>query len=88
MRYDVMRHGITRKIQTKDSLFFHPQEVNDEDDGSEFEVVFISSDDDEAAAHKYLQEMHANWLMLPYDAPLRQELKRKLRVFGAKEQDV
>lgn len=64
------------------------QEVNDEDDGSEFEVVFISSDDDAAAAHKYLQEMHANWLMLPYDSPLRQELKRKLRIFGAKEQEV
>lgn len=65
-----------------------PQEVNEDKDGSEFEVVLISSDDDEAAAHNYMQEMHGNWLMLPYTHPLRQELKRKLRIFGAKEQDV
>lgn len=40
------------------------QEVNEDGDGSEFEVVFISSDDDEKAAKNYLKEMHGNWLML------------------------
>lgn len=62
--------------------------MNGDEDGGEFEVVLISSDDDEASAHNYMQEMHGNWLMLPYTHPLRQDLKRKLRIFGAKEQAV
>ena len=49
-------------IRTPQYLALNPQEVNEDEDGSEFEVVFISSDDDKNAAKHYLAEMHGNWV--------------------------
>eukprot|EP00123_Amoebidium_parasiticum_P022563 comp9000_c0_seq1/m.4198 comp9000_c0_seq1/g.4198 ORF comp9000_c0_seq1/g.4198 comp9000_c0_seq1/m.4198 type:complete len:163 (-) comp9000_c0_seq1:82-570(-) len=62
-------------------------EVNDNEPGAEVEVVFVSSDKTEAEARKYMHEMHANWLMVPFSHPMRQELKKRYGFFGAVEQD-
>ncbi|KAJ1489687.1 thioredoxin-like-domain-containing protein [Baffinella frigidus] len=51
-----------------------------------FEVVFVSSDNDEAARLKYMKEAHGEWLSLPIESPLRDELKRKYGCCAGKEQ--
>eukprot|EP00802_Teleaulax_amphioxeia_P018658 Tamp_18859.p2 GENE.Tamp_18859~~Tamp_18859.p2 ORF type:complete len:171 (-),score=43.53 Tamp_18859:781-1269(-) len=58
------------------------------DDGAKkMEVVFVSSDDNEAAMRSYMKEAHADWLTVPFDHPLRNEMKRKYGVCAGKEQE-
>jgi hypothetical protein len=54
-------------------------------DDSQFEVVFVSSDNDVAEFKSYFTEVHGDWLALPYEAStqLRKDLKIKYGFFGA-----
>lgn len=56
------------------------------EDEKTFEVVFVSSDESAAAQAGYMEEMHGDWLRVPFDSPLRDGLKQKYGCFGAKEQ--
>ena len=60
-------------------------EMANEDD-KVFEVVFVSSDESAEALAGYMDEMHGDWLRLPFDSPLRNALKQHYGCFGAKEQ--
>lgn len=69
------------------------QEAKEEKEGNnnntiDFEVVHVSSDDSASQCHEYMQKKHGNWLRIPFDAPLRQALKKKYGVFAAKEQQL
>ena len=59
------------------------EEVNADD--KQFEVIFVSSDEDEAARTKYMEEMHGDWLMCDWGE--RDALKQKFGCFAAKEQE-
>mmetsp|Transcript_46585 Transcript_46585/g.72912 ORF Transcript_46585/g.72912 Transcript_46585/m.72912 type:complete len:160 (-) Transcript_46585:2009-2488(-) len=60
------------------------EEVNEEK--KRFEVVFVSSDEDDAARQEYMKAMHGSWLCIPFDSPMRNELKRKYGCCAGKEQ--
>lgn len=51
-------------------------EVNE--DSKQLEVVFVSSDDDEAQWTGYMKH-HGDWLSVPYAGELRAKLKRQVR---------
>eukprot|EP00746_Dinoflagellata_sp_MGD_P118423 gnl/MRDRNA2_/MRDRNA2_54605_c0_seq1.p1 gnl/MRDRNA2_/MRDRNA2_54605_c0~~gnl/MRDRNA2_/MRDRNA2_54605_c0_seq1.p1 ORF type:complete len:184 (+),score=51.33 gnl/MRDRNA2_/MRDRNA2_54605_c0_seq1:47-553(+) len=57
------------------------------EDSKQFEVVFVSSDDDAEKQSKYMEEMHADWLRIKYDDPMREQLKQKYGCFAGKEQE-
>jgi hypothetical protein len=50
-----------------------------------FEVVYVSSDNDEAAMYKYMTDKHGDWAAVAYDDPMRQKLKKDLGFFPANE---
>jgi len=60
-------------------------EMANEDD-KKFEVVFVSSDESAEAQAGYMNEMHGDWLRLPFGSPVRDGLKQRYGCFGAKEQ--
>lgn len=51
------------------------------EDGAAVEVIFVSSDRDEAAMYKYMKDYDMDWLAVPFGGP-RQELGRKFSVRG------
>ena len=55
------------------------------EEGKPFEVVFVSSDRSAEAMQKYMDEMHGDWLRVPYDAPQREELKARFGCFAGSE---
>jgi cytochrome oxidase Cu insertion factor (SCO1/SenC/PrrC family) len=62
------------------------EEAQDED-GKEFQVVYVSSDDTKEHCHKYMDQKHGDWLRIPFDdTSLRQGLKQRYGVFAGKEQ--
>jgi len=54
-------------------------------DGKQFEVVFVSSDNDAASCASYMSEMHGDWLRLPFDSPLRAAFKTQYGAFAGRE---
>lgn len=56
------------------------------EEAKRFEVVFVSSDDSAQAQAAYMEEMHGDWLRVPFDSPLRDALKQRYGCYGAKEQ--
>ena len=55
--------------------------------GKKIEVVFISSDNSEAEAMDYLREKQGDWLCVPFDSPLRWELKRRYGCWAGAERE-
>lgn len=55
------------------------------EDGKDFEVVYVSSDDTVEQCHDYMKEKHGDWLRIPFDSPLRNALKEQFGVFAGKE---
>ncbi|EKX34177.1 hypothetical protein GUITHDRAFT_119670 [Guillardia theta CCMP2712] len=51
-----------------------------------FEIVFVSSEESEAATNETHNKYHGDWLAVPYGSSLRNELKRKFGVCAGKEQ--
>jgi Thioredoxin-like len=51
-----------------------------------FEVVYVSSDDSAQQCQDYMDKKHGDWLRIPFDSPLRNELKETFGVFAGKEQ--
>ena len=51
-----------------------------------FFLTPVVSDDNEEGQKEYLHSAHGNWLTIPYDSPLRNELKVKYGICAAKEQ--
>ena len=45
------------------------EEVNGES-GGDFEVIFVSSDEDTASCAAYMKEMHGNWLHIAFASPM------------------
>lgn len=45
------------------------------------------SDDNEDGQKEYMRSAHGDWLMIPFDSALRNELKVKYGVCAAKEKD-
>ena len=58
-------------------------EMANEDDAN-FQIVFVSSDNDEAGMVEYMSAMHGPWLRVPFDSPLRKALKLKHGCFAGK----
>jgi nucleoredoxin len=56
--------------------------------GKKLEVVFVSSDETGDAAQTYLREAHGDWLMVPFDAPLRWDMKKRYGVWAGAEREV
>ncbi len=50
--------------------------------------MFISSDEDEVAARAYHKESHGDWVMVPFDSPLRWALKKRFGIWAGKEREV
>ena len=52
------------------------------EDGAEFEIIFVSSDQSEDSMKEYINESHGNWLALPFNSEVGKELKSKYSVQG------
>ncbi len=50
--------------------------------GKPFEIVFVSSDKDEAAMTAYMKEAAMPWLAVPFGSPKVQEMKQQFKVRG------
>ncbi|KAK3277263.1 hypothetical protein CYMTET_14720 [Cymbomonas tetramitiformis] len=59
-------------------------EVNE--DVERFEVIYISSDEDETAQLKYMKEKHGEWFALPVGDAMTKDFKKKFQTFAGKEQ--
>jgi nucleoredoxin len=47
--------------------------------GTHLDVVFVGSDRSEDAQQEHFTRKQGNWWALPFDSPLRDALKRKVR---------
>ena len=57
---------------------FTPELVKLRDSASDkFEVVFVSSDHSPKAQQKYMKDYKMNWLAVPHDSPLREQLQQR-----------
>ena len=52
------------------------------------QIIFVSSDWDKNEAQRHFTSSHGDWLMLDYDSPLRDDLKRRYQVWGGAEMEV
>jgi hypothetical protein len=59
-----------------------------QEDEKDFQVVYVSSDNSAEECHKYMKEKHGDWLRIPYESPLRNQLKEQFGVFAGKEQSL
>ena len=53
------------------AVLLQPRIYEIKSEGEGIEIVFISSDETEAAARQYMTEHMGEWLMVPFDDPLR-----------------
>eukprot|EP01061_Rhynchopus_euleeides_P012365 TRINITY_DN2200_c0_g2_i1.p1 TRINITY_DN2200_c0_g2~~TRINITY_DN2200_c0_g2_i1.p1 ORF type:complete len:176 (+),score=87.96 TRINITY_DN2200_c0_g2_i1:53-529(+) len=53
------------------------------EDEQVLEIVWVSADEDKEQMDRYWKK-HGDYLALPYDSPLRQELPQKYGVFGGR----
>ncbi len=51
------------------------------EDGAKVELVFVSSDQDKAAMHKYMKDYKMDWVAVPFEGP-RREIGTKFSVRG------
>mmetsp|Transcript_31997 Transcript_31997/g.80558 ORF Transcript_31997/g.80558 Transcript_31997/m.80558 type:complete len:161 (+) Transcript_31997:111-593(+) len=56
-------------------------------DKHNFQVVFVSSDEDQEAMKGYMNDAHGDWLAVSFDSPLRDELKQRYGACAGKEQE-
>ena len=62
---------------------FTPELVKLRDSAADkFEVVFVSSDRSPEAQQKYMKDYKMNWLAVPHDSPLREQLQQKYDIQG------
>jgi nucleoredoxin len=54
-------------------------------DSKQLEVIYVSSDHDEASMKEYMAKKHGEWLALAYGDALRNELKRKFGTCAGSE---
>ena len=50
--------------------------------GKNFEVVFISFDEDETKMQGYMTEAKMQWLAVPFSSPIREKISKKYNVNG------
>ncbi|MEX1111311.1 MAG: thioredoxin-like domain-containing protein [Chthoniobacterales bacterium] len=62
---------------------FTPELVKLRDsEAGKFEVIFVSSDRSAEAQQKYMTNYKMNWLAVPHDSPLREQLQQKFGIQG------
>jgi cytochrome oxidase Cu insertion factor (SCO1/SenC/PrrC family) len=57
-----------------------------QEEGIEFQVVYVSSDDTAEMCSNYMTKTHGDWLRVSYENEQRRELKQRYGVFAGKEQ--
>jgi thiol-disulfide isomerase/thioredoxin len=57
-----------------------------QEEGIDFEVIYVSSDDSAEQSHQYMKEKHGDWLRIPFHKTA--SLKTKFGVFAGKEQSL
>ena len=53
------------------------EEEESKEEKPSIQFIFVSSDHSSEDATAYFNTHHGDWLMVPYDSPLRNDLKRK-----------
>ncbi|XP_053145690.1 nucleoredoxin-like protein 2 [Hemicordylus capensis] len=59
---------------------FYTELVEERHLSAPFEIVFVSSDRSPEEMAEYVQEMHGDWLALPFHDPFKHELKKKYNI--------
>ncbi|GAA6066486.1 nucleoredoxin-like protein 2 [Tachysurus ichikawai] len=59
---------------------FYTELVEESDPPAQFEIVFISSDKSAEEMAQYYQDMHADWLALPWTDQYKHELKKRYNI--------
>ncbi|XP_073509265.1 nucleoredoxin-like protein 2 [Phyllobates terribilis] len=59
---------------------FYTELVEEANQPAQFEIVFISSDKSAEDMVEYLNQMHGDWLALPWHNPYKHELKTKYKI--------
>ncbi|ETV97899.1 hypothetical protein H310_09218 [Aphanomyces invadans] len=72
-----------RDFQPKLNEFY--SKVNEQ--AHQFDVVFISSDANEDDQLAHFRNKQGPWLAVPFDDPIRDELKRKFKICAKKEME-
>lgn len=57
-----------------------------QEEGIEFQVVYVSSDDTAEMCSNYMTKTHGDWLRISYENEQRHDLKQRYGVFAGKEQ--
>lgn len=57
-----------------------------QEEGLDFEVVYVSSDNSAEECNQYMKEKHGEWLRIPFDKTAA--LKTQFGVFAGKEQSL
>jgi len=57
-------------------------------DEKSLEIVYVSSDDSAQQCHDYMNKKHGDWLRVPFESSLRNQIKEKFGVFAGREQSL
>lgn len=93
-----MRGGSASSVVSLSILMLHPHAALQEftpllakayakinSTGQRFQVVYVSSDNDERMMYKYMNDKHGDWLAISFNDPMRQLLKKRTGYFPGKE---